>query len=345
MLDKLFDKNVEQTLNTHAGILARLETEISRMAEFEARLAKLEQLSGIGEPSAGTREPAHQSTDICEIPEPAPAAPSPGEAARQAAEKAEEASLRQELEETAAKLEEAGARMAGLEAGLVAKEAVIAELEASLKEAREAGKSSSARLEKAGAEKSCLEAQVASLQKELTGEKKKGAEAEANLAGLQKELQNVGNRLENLSRQNEVWQKLGLDIRTGEGMLRVFADVGEPYRQVLESYYNLNDCLVFASQCGVVARLRQCWEGCRELALAGTPPDGIAAFLELALEFYNRAFPNNPCQLIQAEAGEDFDYHRQDRLGPQGRKVESLVLPGFIMPNGSIGVKALVELK
>lgn len=303
MLDKLFDKNVEQTLNTHAGILARLETEISRMAEFETRLAKLEQLSGIDEPSAGTREPAHRSTDICEIPKPAPPAPEPGEAARQPAEKAEEASLKQEPGETAAKREEASARMAG------------------------------------------LEAQVASLQKKLTDEKKKGAEAEANLAALQEELQNVGNRLDTLSRQNEVWQRLGLDIRTGEGMLRVFAAVGEPYRPVLKSCYNLNDCLVFASQCGVVARLRQCWEGCRELALAGTPPDGIAAFLELALEFYNRAFPNNPCQLLQAEAGEDFDYHRQDRLGPQGRKVESLVLPGFIMPNGSIGVKALVELK
>lgn len=342
MIESVIKKFGGQALEKLVLRLEKLEAEVLRMAELEARLAKLEQLQGSVELEAENREPTQLSIDMIEIAEPAP---KQGEESGQLTEKAEAASLNQELEETAAKLQEANFELANLKAQLAAKDASIAQLEEKLQEAAHAAQCSSVELKEAISAKTMLERHVVSLKIELDDNKEIRDKMEASLNALQRDFQDATRRLDELSLQNEVWHKLGLDGETGARMLRVFASVDAAYRQIVESCYDLNDCLVFASQCGVVARLRQCWEGCRELALAGTTPSGVCAFLELALEFYNRAFPNNPCQLIQAESGEDFDYHREDRVGPQGRKVESLALPGFIMPNGSIGVKALVKLK
>lgn len=342
MIESVIKKFGGQALENFVLRLEKLEAEVSRMTELEARLAKLEQLQGSGECEDETREPTQLSIDIIEVVEPASES---GEESGKLVEKAEAASLRQELEETAAKLQESKFELANLKEKLAAKDASIAQLEANLQKASNDARRFDRELEEARSVKTMLERHVVSLKKELYDSKEMRDKLEASLNVLQRDYHDATRRLDEFSQQNEIWRKLGLDGETGARMLRVFAGVDAAYRQIVESCYNFNDCLVFASQCGVVARLRQCWEGCRELALAGTTPSGVCAFLELALEFYNRAFPNNPCQLIQAESGEDFDYHREDRVGPQGRKVESLLLPGFIMPNGSIGVKALVKLK
>lgn len=164
------------------------------------------------------------------------------------------------------------------------------------------------------------------------------------LAGMDARLESVRKEQERMAEDLALWQTLGLDEAQARNFARIFSSLAEPYREVVARYYNLDSCLIFACQCGVVARMRQCWESCRELALADQSPHGITDFLALIIQLYNHAFPCNPCRILAVEPGADFNYQSLDRVGAQGQKVRRMILPGFVMPNGSIGVKCLVEL-
>ena len=39
-----------------------------------------------------------------------------------------------------------------------------------------------------------------------------------------------------------------------------------------------------------------------------------------------------------------YDYNTQERMGGNGTRVASVILPGLVQPNGQVGVKALVKL-
>lgn len=115
-------------------------------------------------------------------------------------------------------------------------------------------------------------------------------------------------------------------------------------RPLLARYYALDDLAAFLTQCGQFARLQQCWEACHLKVMEGAAPAGLADFLLLALELYNRAFPDNTGAEILAEAGAEYDFTLQDRVGANGSLVGAVLLPGLRKPNGELAIKCLVRL-
>lgn len=125
---------------------------------------------------------------------------------------------------------------------------------------------------------------------------------------------------------------------------RKLQNLPQSVKEIIALYYNPNELSVFLTQCGQFALLRECWQSCMKKALNGAKIEGMADFLELVLQIYNRAFADNPCQLITAEPESAFDITEQDRMGPMGDYVSKMLLPGLIKPNGEIACKCLVEL-
>lgn len=125
----------------------------------------------------------------------------------------------------------------------------------------------------------------------------------------------------------------------------ILQNVPAHFRNIVGRYYNLADTSIFLTQCGFFSRLLQCWQACQMAVIEGAEPANIAAFLELVVQRYNLAFPDNQCAEILPFAGEYYDYKLQDRVGANGSKIEKMVLPGLLNPDGSLGVKSLVILK
>lgn len=118
----------------------------------------------------------------------------------------------------------------------------------------------------------------------------------------------------------------------------------QEFRPLLARYYALEDLPAFLTQCGHFARLQQCWEACHLKVMDGAPAAGLAEFLLLALELYNRAFPDNTGAEILADAGAEYDFTQQDRVGANGSLVAAVLLPGLRKPNGELASKCLVRL-
>lgn len=344
-----FTRNAERKTEDNSGC----RDSETRLEELERRVARLEKL--LDTPDQDTVVAVNTATamtdheDACDL-KPEPPHGEQAESAQAEKEPAEkslpelELALRcaqEQLRKDQENIDMLDHELAKRNAEIDAKAAKLAELEWLLNSTQFELEQASARAQEAGY--AALRAEQKK-DAELAENEKRVFDFKARLAKLESELESVRRQKAELRGKLELWQGLGLQEEQGRELARIFAAIPESYRAAVSRYYNLDNCLVFACQCGVVARMRQCWEACRELALANKPVGEIPAFLSLLLELYNSAFPDNPCQLLSAWPGEVFDYEKQDRLGPQGRKVEHMILPGFIMPNGGIGVKCFVEL-
>lgn len=122
------------------------------------------------------------------------------------------------------------------------------------------------------------------------------------------------------------------------------AHIPAEFRPLVQSYYEIDNLPEFLTQCGHFNRLSQLWQSCRSNIVNGEKLDGIEVFLLRVLDIYNKAFPENPGREIMPRFDTCYDYNTQERVGGNGTKVSSVILPGLAQPNGQVVVKALVRL-
>ena len=116
------------------------------------------------------------------------------------------------------------------------------------------------------------------------------------------------------------------------------------FRPLVQSYYEIDNLPEFLTQCGQFNRLSQLWQSCRSNIVNGENLAGMEVFLLRVLEIYNNAFPENAGREIIPQLDTWYDYNTQERMGGNGTRVASVILPGLVQPNGQVGVKALVKL-
>ena len=112
-----------------------------------------------------------------------------------------------------------------------------------------------------------------------------------------------------------------------------------------EKYFETTTVHIFFVQCGQFNRLVQFWEACKRHVLEQeSVPDGIPEFLEQLLALYNSATPQGEARIVTATARSTFDFDVCQRVGPDGTRVQTLLLPGLCNPAGKVLHKALVTL-
>lgn len=178
--------------------------------------------------------------------------------------------------------------------------------------------------------------------------------AQTELAALKVEFEHCQNELAH--KQNEIdgindsLQKYQAEyVRIQADKFRPLADALEhipaEFRPLVQSYYEIDNLPEFLTQCGQFNRLSQLWQSCRSNIVNGENLAGMEVFLSRVLEIYNNAFPENAGREIIPQPDTWYDYNTQERVGGNGTRVASVVLPGLVQPNGQVGVKALVKLE
>lgn len=176
-------------------------------------------------------------------------------------------------------------------------------------------------------------------QTELTALKAEFEHCQNELAHKQSEFDNI----------NDTLQKYQTEyVRIQAEKFRPLADALEHipagFRPLVQSYYEIDNLPEFLTQCGQFNRLSQLWQSCRSNIVNGENLAGMEVFLLRVLEIYNNAFPENAGREIIPQLDTWYDYNTQERMGGNGTRVASVILPGLVQPNGQVGVKALVKL-
>lgn len=172
------------------------------------------------------------------------------------------------------------------------------------------------------------------------------AELQADFEHCQNELSHKQNEIDGI---NDTLQKYQAEyVRIQAEKFRPLADALEhipaEFRPLVQSYYEIDTLPEFLTQCGQFNRLSQLWQSCRSNIVNGENLAGIEVFLMRVLEIYNKAFPENPGREIIPHLDTYYDYNTQERVGGNGTRVAGVILPGLVLPNGQVGVKALVKL-
>ena len=169
---------------------------------------------------------------------------------------------------------------------------------------------------------------------------------------LQARLDTAAQEMQRLKDERDSARKEAGALRAGalpqqERLARIQAalqKLPQEFRPLLATYYALDDLPAFLTQCGQFTLLQQCWAACRQKVTEGAPGAGIADFLLLALMLYNEAVPDNRGAEVRVDAGAEYDFTTQDRVGANGSLVAALLFPGLRRPNGELAVKCLVRL-
>lgn len=127
-------------------------------------------------------------------------------------------------------------------------------------------------------------------------------------------------------------------------VVQILRAAPQAFMDKIRLYYNIDDPLVFLSQCGKRALIEQLWKLCSDAVYDGHNPENIADFLKLVVERHNLANPDEPLVIYTPEIASRYDYDAQDRAGSDGERIDSVLLPGLSHKKGSPIVKALVRL-
>ena len=167
---------------------------------------------------------------------------------------------------------------------------------------------------------------------------------------LRGELSSARKRIENLEHQLRLQQSMLPE--QDQQQLTALQDGIEALppsaRELIASFYELNDLTIFLIQCGQFSRLNQCWEACCKSITDAEPREELSSFLERLLTLYNRSVKTigeKPATLIAPHPGDTYDSGKHFRIASDGRTVRKLLLPGLRNPGGKVMQQARVALQ
>ena len=207
-----------------------------------------------------------------------------------------------------------------------------------------------------------LEARIESLESDLAAASKRENELAANIGRINEEAEKIKAELStwrdkynalseetdglkrDLAASRDEYTRLSeIALPELEELVHILRSAPRGFIDKIRLYYNIDDPLVFLSQCGKKARIEQLWKMCSDAVYDGQDPENLADFLKLLVARHNLANPSDPLMIDTPEPASRYNYYAQDRVGSDGEKIDSVLLPGLTHKNGLIA-KALVRL-
>ena len=164
------------------------------------------------------------------------------------------------------------------------------------------------------------------------------AALESDNAALRQDMETACKKLEEV-------QKKSITDPAPATWEKQLAALSADMQTLTKKYFETMSVHIFLVQCGQFNRLVQFWEACKRHVLEQeSVPDGMSKFLEQLLALYNSATPQGEARIIATTAGSTFDFDVCQRVGADGTRVQTLLLPGLCNPAGKVLHKALVTL-
>ena len=167
----------------------------------------------------------------------------------------------------------------------------------------------------------------------------------ASIAALENDNATLRQNMDTARRKLEDVQKKSITDPAPATWEKQLAALSADMQALTEKYFETRSVHIFFVQCGQFNRLMQFWEACKRHVLEQEAvPDDMPEFLEQLLALYNSATPQGEARIVTATAGSTFDFDVCQRVGADGTRVQTLLLPGLCNPAGKVLHKALVTL-